>query len=135
MDVQGLRAGWEALGAEVERIRRDHPAAPPGPPVQLVSADGAMVPPVGGEWAAAKTLAIGTVEAVRQADGAVAARARELTYFSRLADAQAFSHLAPVEFHARGTDSAGLVVAPLDGADWLQGLLDVHRPDAVRGLD
>lgn len=32
-----------------------------GPPCQLWSADGAMVPLVGGEWAEVKTLAVGTL--------------------------------------------------------------------------
>jgi hypothetical protein len=121
--------------AEAERIEREQPAAPPGPAVQLVSADGAMVPVVGGEWAEAKTLAVGTVEAVPQADGTTLARARELSYFSRVTDAATFGRLALAELHARGTENAGLVVAPLDGAEWLQGLLDLHRPDAVRVLD
>jgi hypothetical protein len=123
--------------AEVERIEREHPPAPPGPPVQLVSADGAMVPVVGGEWAEARTLAIGTVQPPRRnaTTGEWEVHAAELSYFSRLADAETFSRLATAEFHARGTENAGVVVAPLDGSDWLQGLLDAHRPDAVRVLD
>lgn len=121
--------------AEVERIERKHPPAPAGPALHLVSADGAMVPLVGGEWAEVKTLVIGQVEAALRPDGTAAVQTRELSYFSRLATAETFSRLALVEFHARGTERAGLVVAPLDGSDWLQGLLDVHRPDAVRILD
>src|SRR5205823_11657791 len=34
-----------------------------------------------------------------------------------------------------GTETAGTVVAPLDGSVWLQGVVDHHRPDAVRILD
>src|SRR5713226_6024535 len=41
---------------EVERLERERPAAPIGPTVQYLSADGAMVPLVGGEWAEVKTL-------------------------------------------------------------------------------
>src|SRR5213080_1190228 len=48
--------------AAVERLERDLPAAPPGPAVQLLSVDGAMVPLVGGEWAEVKTLALGVVQ-------------------------------------------------------------------------
>jgi len=124
--------------AAVERIERgEQPPGPPGPAVQLVSADGAMVPLVGGQWAEARTLAIGTVGPPRRdpKTGEWDVHASELTYFSRLADAETFSRLATVEFWARGTEHAGVVVAPLDGSEWLQGLLDAHRPDAVRVLD
>jgi len=40
-----------------------------------------------------------------------------------------------VEAHRRGTDSADIVCAVQDGAEWEQGLVDVLRPDAVRILD
>src|SRR5712691_2602312 len=43
---------WQT--AEVERIERTLPAAAPGAPCQLLSADGAMVPLVHGEWAEVK---------------------------------------------------------------------------------
>src|SRR6266851_4310399 len=38
--------------AEVERLEREPPPAPDGPAVQYLSADGAMVPLLGGEWGA-----------------------------------------------------------------------------------
>jgi hypothetical protein len=43
--------------------------------------------------------------------------------------------LALVETHRRGLEAAGQVAAVLDGAEWLQGFVDFHRPDAVRILD
>ena len=46
--------------AAVERLERDAPAPPAGPAVQQVSADGAMVPLVGGKWAAVRTGATST---------------------------------------------------------------------------
>jgi hypothetical protein len=58
-----------------------------------------------------------------------------LTYFSRLADAETFTRQAHVETYQRGTESARVVCAVQDGAEWLQGLVDVLRPDAVRILD
>jgi hypothetical protein len=119
--------------AEADRLERTAPAPPPGPAVQQVSADGAMVPLVGGEWAEAKTLVIGTVAAADDAAGEP--RARELSYFARLADHQTFRRGALVEAHRRGTETAGVVVGVMDGAEWLQGFLDFHRPDAVRVLD
>ena len=39
------------------------------------------------------------------------------------------------EFHRRGTETAKAVVGVMDGSDWLQKFLDMHRPDAVRVLD
>lgn len=121
--------------AAVARLERDQPAGPAGPAVQQVSADGALVPLVGGAWAEVKTVAIGTVETTTTAAGAREGHTRALSYFSRLTDVETFTRLALVELHRRGTATAGVVVAPMDGADWEQAFLDMHRPDAVRILD
>ena len=121
--------------AEVERLERERPPAPHGPAVQYLSADGAMVPLLGGEWAEVKTLAIGEVAVGRGADGLPEAHTLDLSYFSRLADAETFTRQTYVETYRRGTESAGVVCAVQDGAEWLQGLVDVLRPDAVRILD
>lgn len=118
--------------AEVAMLLREHPPVPPGPALQQVSADGAMVPLVGGEWAEVKTVAIGSVER-EGATGAVHTDA--LSYFSRLTDHAHFTHLALCETHRRGVATAGTVVGVMDGSPWLQGFLDYHRPDAVRILD
>src|SRR5207253_128920 len=69
------------------------------------------------------------------ADGLPEAQTTNLTYFSRLADAETFTRQAYVEAYQRGTESAAVVCAVQDGAEWLQGLVDVLRPDAVRILD
>ena len=121
--------------AELERLERERPAAPSGPAVQYLSADGAMVPLVGGDWAEVKTLAIGEVEERPGLDGLPAAQTTNLTYFSRLADAETFTRRAYVETYRRGTETANVVCAVQDGAEWLQGLVDVLRADAVRILD
>jgi hypothetical protein len=117
--------------AEAGRLARELPASAAGPAVQQLSVDGAMVPLVGGEWAEVKTLALGVVESGRGA----APRATALSYFSRLADAETFRHLARGELHRRGTEAAGTVCAVQDGAEWLQRFVDFCRPDAVRILD
>ncbi|HEY8744271.1 MAG TPA: ISKra4 family transposase [Chloroflexota bacterium] len=143
LDETTVRRHTQAAGAayvaeqadEVERLQRERPAAPIGPAVQYLSADGAMVPLVGGQWAEVKTLAIGEVEVQRGADGLPEAHTTNLSYFSRLADAETFTRQAYVEAYQRGTESAGVVCAVQDGAEWLQGLVDVLRPDAVRILD
>jgi hypothetical protein len=126
-----------AQTAAVDRLEREAPPAPPGPPVQLLSADGAMIPLVGGQWAEAKTLAVGTVGAPAwdARAGEWAAPTTDLSYFSRLADAATFTRLALVETQRRGTEAAGVVCAVADGAEWVQGLIDFHRRDAVRILD
>src|SRR5207248_2268005 len=122
--------------AAVERLEREVPAAPQGPAVQLLSVDGAMVPLVGGEWAEVKTLALGVVqEPSVKRQGEQEIHTTELSYFSRLTDHETFGRLALVETHRRGTETAGVVCAVVDGAEWEQGFIALHRPDAVRILD
>lgn len=124
----------EIQTAEVERLERELPESPEGPAVQQLSVDGAMVPLVGGAWAEVKTLAIGTVK-VEVVKGEQVVHTEELSYFSRLAGHESFGGAATVETHRRGTEKAGTVCAVNDGADWEQGFVDLHRPDAVRILD
>jgi hypothetical protein len=118
----------------VEQLEREQPDPPAGPAVQQLSADGAMVPLVGGEWAEVKTVAIGRVEPAAGPPGR-AVHSGDLSYFSRLADHTTFARLAWAELFRRGTPRAGVVVGVMDGSEWLQGFLDLHRPDAVRVLD
>lgn len=98
-----------------------------------ISADGAMVPLTGGEWAEVRTLAIGEVPAGPADPEKV--HVRDLSYFSRLTDAAHFTDLAEVETRRRHLLQAKEVCAVLDGADWLQAFVDIHRQDAVRILD
>lgn len=131
--TEAAGAAYVALQtAEGERLADAAPPPPAGPSVQQLSVDGALVPLVGGEWAAVTTLVVGTLTGQASAE---AVRATDLSYFSRLADAEAFTATALVETHRRGTLTAGLVTALLDGAVWQQGFMDVHRVDAVRILD
>jgi hypothetical protein len=99
--------------------------------------DGAFVPLLHGEWAEVKTLALGVIgtPAFQAKTGEWGAPTGELSYFSRLADADTFGRLALLETQRRGTESAGRVAAVTDGAEWVQGFIDRHRPDAVRILD
>lgn len=136
--TEAAGAAQVALQSEaVEHLEREAPLAPPGPPKQYLSADGAFVPLVGGEWAEAKTLVIGAVgEPVLDAKrDEWMVHTQNLSYFSRLATAETFSRLALVETHRRGVENAAQVGAVQDGAEWLQGFVDWHRPDAVRILD
>jgi hypothetical protein len=134
--TEGAGAALEAAEtAVVERLEQQQPEAPAGPAVQQLSADGAMVPLVGGQWAEVKTLAVGTVEARQRAADERLGQTRDLSYFSRMADHQTFARLAWGELWRRGTPRAGVVAGVMDGSEWLQGFLDYHRPDAVRILD
>jgi len=125
-----------AQTAEAEALEANTPEPPAGPARQQLSADGAMVPLVGGEWAEVKTLALGTLRNDRVGSETDAPpHATDLTYFSRMTDAATFGRLAAVEIHRRGTERADTGVAVMDGAEWLQALVDRYRPDAVRVLD
>jgi hypothetical protein len=140
--------------AEVAHLEQTAPPAPAGAPRMVVSADGAMVPLRGGEWGEVRTLAVGVVPvspasnqtASNQAEsnqapsnqassGGTLRRTEAISYFSRLATAEAFTRQALVETHRRGIEQAGQVAAVMDGADWLQGLADHHCPRALRILD
>jgi hypothetical protein len=133
------RRATEAAGAvysvyqthEAAQILQHDPVAPVAPDRVVVSVDGAMVPLRGGEWAEVKTLALG--EPTPMADEGVHVGA--LSYFSRLADAERFGHRALGEVHRRGVLAAGAVAAVTDGAEWIQGFVDLHCPDALRILD
>jgi hypothetical protein len=128
-------AAGAALVAEqtamVERLERQPAPEPIGPAVLQLSADGAMISLVGQQWVEVKTLALGRV--IQEADGTV--RATDLSYFSRRAEHTEFRRLALIETQRRGVGTAGTVVAIMDGADWLQKLIDFHRHDAIRILD
>src|SRR6266702_834139 len=125
---QAALAVWEA---EVEQLKQEAPQAPAGAEKQALSGDGAMVHLVGGEWVEVKTLALG--EVTRNQRGEVCTQ--HLSYCSRLGDAASFEQATLLETHRRGLDQAAEVCAVQDGAEWLQGLVDYHRADAVRILD
>ena len=116
---------------DLEDLERICPPELTGPPVQQLSADGAMVPLTHGEWAEARTLVIGTIEQNQEGEP----HTGDLSYLSRLCSADTFIRLATLPTYERGTRSAGTVVAVMDGASWLQDLIAEQRPDAVRILD
>jgi hypothetical protein len=119
---------WED---EAEEIQHERSEAPPGAEKQVLSADGAMVPSVGGIWAEVKTLVIGAVKVTEAGESHLEA----LSYCSRLTDVPGFEKATLVETHRRGVEHAVEVAAVIDGAGWLQGVIDYHRADAVRILD
>src|SRR5437667_264710 len=126
-----LATGEAALAvyeAQVEQLKQEAPQAPAGAEKQVLSADGAMVHLVGGEWVEVKTLAIG--EVTRNQRGEVCTQ--QLSYCSRLGNVASFEEATLLQTHRRGLSRATEVCTVQDGAQWLQGLVDYHRADAVR---
>ncbi|EFH86702.1 ISKra4-like element ISKra2 family transposase [Ktedonobacter racemifer] len=100
-----------------------------------ISADGAYVPLLKGQWAEVRTVAFGEVEPSTSPAGAQEVTVSHLSYFSRMCDAQTFATLADVEMRERGVRQAQEIGAVTDGAEWLQGFLNLHCPQALRILD
>jgi hypothetical protein len=120
---------------EVERLERELPENGGGLPHAQVSVDGAMVGLVGGEWAEVKTLAIGSITQKPNEKGEQESHCEQLSYFSRLMEAEQFGRAALVETWRRGLSESSKVSAVMDGAEWLQGFIDFHCPKATRILD
>jgi hypothetical protein len=95
-------------------------------PLQL-SVDGSMVALVDEGWREVKLMAIGE----RQAGEPLTA----LSYAATLGTAEAFGDEALGEVVRRGVPWATDVVTVNDGAEWIQGFVDFHCPQAHRILD
>jgi hypothetical protein len=127
--------------AEVDQLLDALPPVPAGPERAVVSVDGVMVPLCGGEWAEVKTLVLGEVAlpAAAPASGQdelpPEVQTSALSYCSRLADVERFNDAVLGELHRRGIERAGQVAAVSDGAEWIQGFVDLHCPQALRILD
>jgi hypothetical protein len=120
---------------EVERLEKGMDSVEKGADKLQISADGAMVPLVHGIWAEVKTLVVGEVQPAVEKNGERVVHTRNLSYFSRKVNADAFQRLALVEVHRRGVEQASEVAAIMDGAEWEQGFTDYHCPQATRILD
>jgi hypothetical protein len=135
-----IRRHTETAGSlyEQQQTAASHESAPASDSVPIanrlvLSADGAYVGLIKGAWAEVRTLVIGEVEQPTSPEQK--GQTQALSYFSRMMDAQTFADLAEVETRRRGVVQAKEVAAITDGAEWLQGLIDLHRPDALRILD
>jgi len=129
--LQTGQAAQAVCEGEVERLKQEVPQASAGAEKQAMSGDGAFVHLVGGEWVEVKTLTIGEVTRTKRGEVCM----QQISSFSRLAEAACFAEAALVETHRRGLERATEVCAVQDGAEWLQGLVDYHRVDAMRILD
>lgn len=131
MSPSTLRRLTLDAGAAVRQLELAFAAAPllAEPPADVplpLSVDGSMVPLQDG-WHEVKLMAIGE----RRADGGVGA----LSYAATLGSAEAFQAEAFGEVMRRGVPVAPDVVSVNDGAEWIQGLVDLHCPQAHRVLD
>ena len=134
--TEAVGVAYEAVQlAEVERIEHDWPEVEAGPAKLVVSADGAMVPLVGGEWAEVKTVVVSEVGDTLEVDGKQVVPTHTHSYFSRLTDAERFQRLSLGELTRRRLETTEQVAGVNDGAEWIQSFLDYHCPQAVRILD
>ena len=92
--TQAAGAAYEAVPRqEVERIEQKLPAPPQGADKIQVSADGTMVPLVGGEWTEVKTVAIVEIGKTIGKDGKEVVQTENISYFSRKIEAQQLNRL------------------------------------------
>jgi len=129
------QAGAVALAVQTQQAKAPDENSPRPAARLAVSADGAYVPLLHGAWAELRTVAIGEVASEEVSGGEPEVHVHHLSYFSRMSDAETFADLAEVEMGRRGVSQAKEVAAVTDGAEWLQGFLDLHCPEAVRILD
>jgi hypothetical protein len=132
-----LRVGklYEARQTRLSQPAKQPEAGTTSCEKQAISTDGAYVPLVKGEWAEVRTVAVGEVKESVTSKGLCEVHTCHITYFSRMTDAETFGELAEVEMRRRGVSQAKAVCAVTDGAEWIQGFVNLHRPDALRVLD
>jgi hypothetical protein len=134
--TEAIGLAYEAVQlAEVEHIERDWPEIEDAANKLLLSVDGAFVPLVAGEWAEVKTLVIGEVGQPTHRDGKTVVPTHSHSYFSRVAEAELFQRLTFGELYRRGVEAAEHIALVSDGAEWIQGWIEFHCPEARRILD
>ena len=121
--------------AEVEHIEKEWPEVAAGPDKLVLSVDGAFVPVVRGEWVEVKTLVVGEVGDATLVDGQLLVPTHSQTYFSRVAEAEEFQRLTFAELYRRHLEAVEHIAFVSDGAEWIQGFIDFHAPEARRILD
>ena len=127
----------EAMVAEkVAQLEARAPTPEAQPEQMVMCTDGAMVQLTSGEWREVKTVTFGEFRPHWDAkQRKVVTQTDQISYFSRVETADAFSRSALVEWHRRGGENAHTVVAVQDGARWIQSFVDYHCPQATRVID
>jgi hypothetical protein len=131
-------AGAAALALEAaacHEIAADPPPLTPTPTVLQLSVDATKVQLVGGEWTDVKLASFAQVVPGRDREGKPVAKALDLSYAVRWESAAPFGQTLTLEAQRRNLDGAARVVSPNDGALWIQDILDLLAPQAVRILD
>lgn len=101
-----------------------------------MSADGAFIHLTNGEWREVKTVAFGEFKSQwNPRQSRLETKTRNISYFSRLENAETFERSALYEWQQRGGEKAKQVVAVNDGALWIQNFIDYHAPKATRIID
>lgn len=129
VDAETVRRNTERAGRRYipEQERLPEQTATDVPGRQAVSVDGAFVHVNTGEWREVKTLTTSLVTDDGACEG--------VSYFSRSNSSEVFNEQVRGELARRGVKQSAEVCAIADGAEWIQGLIDLYRPDAVRILD
>ena len=121
---------------KVAHLEATAPTPTAQPEQMVMCTDGAMVQLTSGEWREVKTVTFGEFRPHWDAkQRKVVTKTDNISYFSRVENAEDFSHSALVEWHRRGGENAHTVVAVQDGALWIQSFIDYHCPQAVRVID
>lgn len=131
-------AGTAAVAVEeraLRQVERTLPRAAIPPARRQLSSDATTVPLVGGDWTEVKLAAIADLVPGPAADEPPGLAAVQVSYAARWEPAEQFGRTLTLEATRRGLDEARLVVSPNDGAEWIQSLLDLVAPQAVRILD
>lgn len=113
------------------------PTVHPAPPALLqLSIDATKVPLLHGAWTEVKLAVLADLLPGPPTEtGQPTHQPGTHSYVARWEPAQEFGQTLTLEAQHRGLDEAGVVVSPNDGADWIQGILDLLAPQAVRILD
>ena len=132
-------AGAAALAVEagaLAQVRQDPVRAEEPPAVLQVSLDATKVPLVGGGWTDVKLAVFADLTpGPPHDDGAPVLVPQTTSYVARWEPAAQFGQTITLEAQRRGIDEAAVVVSPNDGAEWIQGNLDLIAPQAIRVLD
>jgi len=130
------RAAERLMGLEALRLEEEGFDETEAPEKMVVSADGSFIHLTNGQWREVKGLTVGEFAVERcPSSGEETVKTRNLSYFTRSYRAREFEYFALAELGRRGLDKAQTVVAVTDGAEWLQGFIDYHCPQAVRIID
>jgi hypothetical protein len=132
-------AGEAALAVEERALARvlQAPVRAARPPAVLqVSLDATKVPLVGGGWTDVKLAVFADLApGPPREDGGPTLVPQTTSYVARWEPAAQFGQTITLEAQRRGIDEAAVVVSPNDGAEWIQGNLDLIAPQAIRVLD